>query len=194
MTALSPRDVFAVRNETEEPARLWLMCSGYRVWDVWIAPRGGVSAPAFPPERMTLEGTLVEQRTQVAYCATTAPSPSSGTVVAALDRQSGANLLTLREDESAVPNTLRISNTCGGALDFVVRYCNSPYAAAGFVDADGRVDLKYDALAIVVTINGISVPRELNGSQSRWSVRRHVGEAGVVLTLAEVNRDDAGRY
>jgi hypothetical protein len=185
MTAPSPTDVFAVRNETDEPVRLWLLCSGYRVWDVWIAPRGAVSAPTFPPAQMTLEGQLVEQYSRVVYGARTVPRSSSGAVVATLERLSGANLLTLAAGEPVTANGLRISNTSGEPLNFVVRYCDSPYAATGFVSPCAKVDLKYDALAIVVTLDGLSVRRELDAAPGRWSVSWSADEDGPVLSAAD---------
>ncbi|MGN6668246.1 MAG: hypothetical protein ACTHKH_14950 [Trinickia sp.] len=200
MTAPSPKDIFAVRNDTDEPVRLWVMCSGYRVWDVWIAPRGAVAAPTFPPAHMTLEAELLEHRSRVVYAAATAPRPSSSTVVATLERLSGAYLMKLGEGEPVRANGLRISNAGGASLDFVARYGDSPYAATGFVGPNSKVDLKYDELAIVVTLDGLSERRKLDVPHGRWSIGRLPGEAGPVLSAVdalpagEADGDDAMRW
>src|SRR5262249_42747284 len=144
-------------NRTARAARVRLSCSDHMIWDVWVTPMGAALAPAFAPQRLTLDACVIERATQVAYHSTAVSVDTVSVVTARLVSQSGARMFTLDASPQTAAPGLHVRNESKGMLDFVARYLDSPYRLAGFVEPGRTLRIAYAPLDLVIVQDGLSV-------------------------------------
>jgi hypothetical protein len=170
MNAFPKRDALEVVNCTAGLVRVRLLCTGYQIWDVWVGPAGAITVPTFAPPRLKLEARLTDHRVRVTHVAQTPWLGASVNVTARLERRTGADLFALPAQENPVANTLRLCNSCAAAMEYAVRYADSPYVLKGCLAPGATRVVRHGSLELVVILNGISVQQTLPAPHGRWLV------------------------
>lgn len=165
-----PNQVLHVVNRTARAARVRLSCADHLIWDVWVTPMGAALAPAFAPQRMTLDARVIERATQVAYHSTATGVDALSTITARLVSDSGARMFTLDACPQTAAPGLHMQNETSGMLDFVARYPDSPYRLAGFVEPGRLLRITYAPLDLMIVQDGLSVLQRLPAAAGAWVI------------------------
>jgi hypothetical protein len=140
------------------------------IWDVWVTPMGAALAPAFAPQRLTLDARVIERATQVAYHSSATGVDAISAITARLVSHSGARMFTLDAGPQTTAPGLHVRNESNGTLDFVARYLDSPYRLAGFVEPGRTLRITYAPLDLVIVQDGLSVLQRLPAAQGAWVI------------------------
>lgn len=177
MSPFVPDAGIRVRNQSARLARATFACSGQSLWEVWVPSSGEVVAPPFPPARLEVRASFVDDRTRVAYTCTAAELPSASAVQARWQRHEGANCFSLVACHEPEGPEFVFYNTAPGPVALTVWFAASPYVLRAVVRARAVQRIAHQAMELTIVQEGVSAVRSLTAGAQAWDVVEPPGSA-----------------